>query len=179
MRDDTETRPAGGLPLEIERKYLIAMPDLAALENSPNCARVDIVQTYLKTESPSESLRVRRWESEGRVLYIRTYKRKITGMTRVELEDELSREAYEALVRQADPACRPIIKRRYRLNENGFCYEIDVYPEWTDKAILEIELAREDQAVVLPEWAVLLREVTDDPRYTNHALSRLDQPWPD
>ena len=65
------------------------------------------------------------------------------------------------------------------MNEGGFCYEIDVYPEWTDRAVLEIELEREDQAVVLPDWVSVLREVTEDPRYTNHALSRRDQPWPD
>ena len=167
------------MPLEIERKYLIGFPDLEALEKNPDCVRVDILQTYLKTNVPGESLRVRRWESGGQCLFIRTYKRKLTGMTREEIEDELSPEEYEALLSQADPDCRPIRKRRYRLNENGLCYEIDVYPEWTDRAILEIELKSEDQSIILPDCVSIIREVTDDARYTNHALSRRNQPWPD
>ena len=180
MEDKTNNeRRGGGLPLEIERKYLIAYPDLAALEANPNCVRVDIVQTYLKTAHPGESLRVRRWESGGQCRHIRTYKRKITGMTRIELEEDIAPEAYQALLAQADPDCRPIVKRRYRVSENGLLYEIDVYPEWTDRAVLEIELESEAQVVVLPDWVTVLREVTEDPRYTNHALARRDQPWPD
>ena len=171
--------PDKALPLEIERKFLITCPDLAALERRPNCQRVDIVQTYLKTADSAESARVRLWESEGRRTYFSTRKRTINAMTRVEVEEEITPEAYEALLGQADPDCRPIRKRRYRLHENDLCYEIDVYPEWTDRAILEIELASEDQAFVLPDCVTLIREVTEDRRYTNHALARRGVAWPD
>lgn len=180
MVGNMDNRPTdNAAPLEIERKYLIAFPDVEALTQNPNCTPVDIVQTYLKTEQPGETLRVRRWESEGRCVYIRTHKLRLTDMTCVEREGTISPEEYEALLARADPACRPIHKRRYRLNENGFCYEIDVYPEWTDRAILEIELRSEDQEIVLPDCVSVIREVTGDRRYTNHALSRRNQPWPD
>ena len=58
-----QSQPDGGAPLEIERKFLIAYPDLAALERNPACRRADILQTYLKTADSAETARVRRWES--------------------------------------------------------------------------------------------------------------------
>ncbi|MBR3504966.1 MAG: hypothetical protein IKO07_12120 [Clostridia bacterium] len=179
MHGHTEDGRRGAAPLEIERKYLIAWPDVAALERNPDCERVDIVQTYLRTDDPRDTLRVRRWESGGKCVYIKTYKRKLTALTRIEREEEIAEADYEALRARPDPDCRPIVKRRYRVKENGFCYEIDVFPEWTDRAILEIELTGEDQPVLLPDWVSVIREVTDDPRYTNRALARRNRPWPD
>ncbi len=180
VHDAASGNQAGAaLPLEIERKYLIAYPDLAALERHPGCQRVDIVQTYLKTEVSGETARVRQWESEGQCLFFSTRKRTVSDMTRVELEEQITPEAYQALLARADPDCRPIRKRRYRLSENGLCYEIDVYPEWTDKAIMEIELTSEDQTVVLPDCVTVIREVTGDRRYSNHALARRHIDWPD
>ena len=170
-----QSQPDGGAPLEIERKFLIAYPDLAALERNPACRRVDILQTYLKTADSAETARVRRWESEGRCVYYKTSKWKLSDMTRVEREEEISPETYQALLERADPDCRPIRKRRYRLYENGLCYEIDVFPEWTDRAIMEIELRSEDQEITLPDCVTVLREVTGDPRYSNRALARRNQ----
>ena len=74
---------------------------------------------------------------------------------------------------EADPAFRQIHKERYCLSENGFYYEIDIYPEWKDKAIMEIELHSEDQEIVFPEGMDVIREVTDDPSYSNHELARI------
>ena len=58
-------------------------------------------------------------------------------------------------------------------SENGFYYEIDIYPEWTDKAIMEIELHSENQQIVFPEGINVIREVTDDPAYSNHEIARI------
>ena len=70
-------------------------------------------------------------------------------------------------------ACRQIHKERYCLSENGLYYEIDIYPEWKDKAIMEIELHSEDQPIVFPEEIDVIREVTGDPAYSNHELARI------
>ena len=74
---------------------------------------------------------------------------------------------------EADPAYRPIHKERYCLSENGLYYEIDIYPEWKDKAIMEIELHSEDQEIISPDGIDIIREVTDDPAFTNHELARI------
>ena len=51
-------------------------------------------------------------------------------------------------------------------------FEIDVYPFWKDRAILEIELREEDEAIDFPEEIRIIREVTDDPSFKNAALAR-------
>lgn len=160
-------------PMEIERKYLIARPRLQALEQMPNCECVDIVQTYLKSEDPAEERRIRQRGSNGSYVYFMTRKRKTDGIRRVEIEERLSQEEYISLLVEADPAYRTIHKKRYCLSENGLYYEIDIYPEWKDKAIMEIELHDEDQKIVFPEEIDVIREVTDDPAYTNHEIARI------
>ena len=37
-------------PFEIERKFLIEYPDIKWLESLPNCQRIEIIQTYLKSD---------------------------------------------------------------------------------------------------------------------------------
>ncbi len=160
-------------PMEIERKYLIARPQLQTLEQIPNCECVDIVQTYLKSEDPDEELRIRQRGSNGSYVYFKTRKRKTNGIKRVEIEERLSQDEYISLLVEADPAYRMIHKKRYCLSENGLYYEIDIYPEWEDKAIMEMKLHDEDQKIVFPEEIDVIREVTNDPAYSNHELARI------
>ena len=51
-------------------------------------------------------------------------------------------------------------------------FEIDVYPFWTDRAIMEIELDSEEREVMLPPFIEVIKEVTGDGRYTNAAIAR-------
>ncbi len=160
-------------PLEIERKYLISRPNLHMLEQMPNCERVSIVQTYLKGRDPSEERRIRQRGSNGSYIYFETRKQKTSGIGRVEIEKRLSQEEYISLLVEADPAYRPIHKERYCLSENGLYYEIDIYPEWKEKAVMEIELSGEEQEIIFPEGIEVIREVTGDPAWSNHELARI------
>ena len=160
-------------PMEIERKYLIARPNLHMLEQLPNCERVEIVQTYLKSDDPDEAVRIRQRGSNGSYIYFKTRKRKTEGAKRVEIEERLSQQEYVSLMVEADPAFRPIRKDRYCLSENGLYYEIDIYPDWKDRAVMEIELHSEDQPVAFPEGIDVIREVTGDRAYSNHELARI------
>ena len=107
----------------------------------------------------------------GVTTYTHNTKVKLNAMKRIELEETIDRAAYDELLRRADPACRTIEKTRYCVREGGFVWEIDVFPFWSDKAFLEVELPREDTPVAPPAFVRVLREVTDDNRYTNHALA--------
>ncbi|MBR7074845.1 MAG: hypothetical protein IKI39_07035, partial [Oscillospiraceae bacterium] len=71
----------------------------------------------------------------------------------------------------ADPARRPIQKTRCCFTHGGKLWELDVFPFWKRQAYLEIELTDEDETFLLPPGIRLLREVTEDPRFTNAALS--------
>ena len=160
-------------PMEIERKFLISRPKLSMLEQMQNCEKVDIVQIYLKSEDPDEECRIRQRGSNGNYIYFMTRKRRTGGIRRVEIEERLSQEEYVSLMVKADPAFHPIYKTRYCLSENSLYYEIDIYPEWKDKAIMEIELHSEDQEIVFPESIDVIREVTGDPAFSNHELARI------
>ena len=73
----------------------------------------------------------------------------------------------------ADPSRRPIRKTRYCLTFGKQYFEIDVYPFWQDKAILEIELSDESDQICFPDMIRVIKEVTDDPTYKNAALAKI------
>ena len=160
-------------PLETRRKYLIAYPDLQQLEQRPNCQRVEILQAYLRSEVPGEMIRIRRRGLDGNYVYFKTRKRTVEGLKRIEMEERLTRHEFLDLLQQADPAYRPIRKTRYCLSENGLYYNIDIYPRWDDRALMEIELYSADDEVVFPEGIKVIREVSGEEEYTNPGIARI------
>ena len=159
------------LPLEIERKFLIAYPDTNLLDRLSGGNRSEISQTYLTSEKGT-SERVRARTKGGVTVYTHNTKIKLSSMKRIEMEDEVSEAEYKALLQRADSKCRTIEKVRYCVPVGEFVFEIDLFPFWTDKAFMEVEMPSEDTVVALPDFAEIIREVTDDDRYTNHALAK-------
>jgi CYTH domain-containing protein len=155
---------------EIERKYLIRMPDAAYLAENARPSQIE--QTYLLHEDPLVTERVRRRGREGDWRCTHTVKLRVNDLRRVEDEREVGEEEYRALLRRADPGLRTIRKTRWVLPWKGQDFEIDVFPFWEDRALMEIELTEEGQAVELPPAIEIVREVTADRRYSNAALAR-------
>ena len=151
------------LPLEIERKFLIALPDAALLEEK-SVKRLDIAQVYLR--------RIRCTHSGDETRYFYTEKTRVTAVTRIEREHEITAAEFEALLSERDGALRTIEKTRYLVPFEGHTLEIDVFPFWHNRAFCECELQSEDEPLALPDWLHVYREVTSDPRYTNRALAR-------
>ena len=159
-------------PFEIERKYLIEFPDTEWLENNPACQRVEIIQTYLKSTNGDE-IRVRQRGTDGNYIYFQTVKKKVSDLKRVEIERRLSQAEYLELLMEADTTKRQIRKTRYCLMHENQYFEIDVYPFWNDKAIVEIELSDENAEIVFPKEIKVIREVTDDDSYKNASLAKI------
>lgn len=157
-------------PLEIERKFLIAMPDAGTLERECR-EKWEIEQIYLTPGPAGESRRLRRSRDGGEETLYYTEKRRLTDLTRIERERVISPAEWEALSAQADGTRRPICKTRWRTPWAGHILEIDVFPFWTRQAFCEAELSSEDEILILPPWIRVLREVTADLRYTNSALA--------
>lgn len=157
-------------PVEIERKFLIGCPDAAWLHARQGCRVIEIEQVYLTTSDGSEE-RVRSKLENGQRTLVHTVKRG-SGVRREEREEAISPEQYETLLKRADPERGRIVKTRYCLPLGTRTLEIDVYPQWTDCAIAEIELEREDEPFVFPKEIRVIREVTEDPAYKNAALAR-------
>jgi CYTH domain-containing protein len=150
---------------EIERKYLLReLP--ARVGDAPS---MELDQGYLPGDRINE--RVRRVRSAAGVRYYRTIKAG-SGIERFEVE-EVTSELFFTTVWPLTRGHR-IQKRRYLVPSDGVTWEIDEFLDREGLWLAEIELERADDVVVPPEWLrrAIDREVTEDPRYTNHALAR-------
>ena len=160
-------------PYEIERKFLIEYPPIKQLEKMPNCKKVEIIQTYLKSDGESE-VRIRQRGENGAFSYTKTTKKRISDIKRLETEIKITKDEYLKLLLDADTSKKQIRKTRYCLVYKNQYFEIDVFPNWKDKAIMEIELKDENQEVDYPKNIKIIKEVTGDLSYTNAALASKD-----
>jgi len=158
-------------PLEIERKFLVRMPDPEILARLA-LRRIGITQIYLTPGEYSSvrRLRLSRWDREEKRFF--TEKLRLSDRTRIEREREITPAEWEELYAQRDETLHVIEKVRWCVPYAGHTLEIDVFPFWTDRAFCEAELTEEDEPLELPEWLEVVREVSADRRYTNYALAR-------
>lgn len=163
---------------ECERKFLVTYPDLAALDASPFATCVHIVQTYIvSNEKVAERVRYR--ERNGEVICTHTVKRRIDALTYEEVERVIDLEEYNRYLLKADPSCTPVEKTRYCVLHHGLYFELDLYPFWSDRAIVELELAEKQSGdLPFPDMFRVLKEVTDDFRYKNARLA-IEIPYDD
>jgi len=158
-------------PIEIERKYLIAKPDLDTLVRHTSFTVVDIVQTYLKSTDGSER-RVRQRGQSGNFSYYLTEKREIDSLKRAEVEKKISEKEYLRYLSEMDSTLTPIVKKRICFVYHSQYFEVDLFDFSDDHALMEIELTSENSSVDLPDFIHVIKEVTDDPHYRNHNLSK-------
>lgn len=162
----------GDMPREIERKYLVVMPDRVKLALIPDCKVTQIMQTYLADDGDGMCRRVRkRGNPQEGWQYTLTKKRHVGKGERIELEEELTAEQYHALLEEAAPDRQTICKTRYVFPFRKQVFELDVYAFSEVLATLEIEVEQIDTPVQLPSFLTVLADVTEDERYSNHALS--------
>lgn len=165
----TDMNP-NGTNTEIERKYLIKMPDIEKLSKLSGFEPSDIEQIYLRNPNVS-SERVRKRVYPDRTEYTHTLKIRIDKMSAHEDERRIDADEYAALLLRRDERRTPIHKTRICIPYCGHVCEIDVYPFWKKQAVLEIELEDKNTDIPFPPFAELIREVTGIHAYSNNALS--------
>lgn len=157
-------------PIETERKFVIEKPNIAILEANPFCRKVDIAQTYLRSNN-NEEVRVRKRGIDGSYTYYKTTKRKIDELQRYEVEERISEYEYNSLLKNADKSKTTIFKTRYCLVHDSQYFEIDIYPLFAN-SILEIEVADKDTEVRIPDFVKVIKEVTGEEEYSNSYLAK-------
>jgi CYTH domain-containing protein/predicted ATPase len=157
-------------PLEIERKYLIKYPNIKDLETMSNCTKVDIIQTYLKSNELERRVRARGIDEN--YSYYLTEKKEISNLKRIEIERKLTQDEYIKLLMEADNRLHTIHKTRYCISVNSQYFEIDIYPEWKHQAIMEIELSNENEEIKIPKFINIIKEVTNNEKYKNHEMAK-------
>ncbi len=155
--------------IETERKFLIEYPDLKMLSQLPECKIKSITQTYLLCDCGT--LRVRKSVCGEKTVYMLNEKHPISKISRTEEERELSEKEYLEMLKRKDESRTPIEKVRYAFPFENHTVEIDVYPFWDDRAILEIELSDENESYEIPPFIRVIKEVTSDKRYSNKSLA--------
>ena len=158
------------MAMEIERKYLIVLPDETVLARH-STERWEIMQTYLKSDS-GVTARVRQVTEGEKKRYYHTEKRRVSDLTAEENEREIDGAEYKKLIQGADTGLNPILKCRWRIPYMGHVLEVDVYPFWKKTAVLEVELEGEGEVADIPDWINILKDVTGDVRFKNVCLAR-------
>lgn len=165
------------VPLEIERKFLLPMPEVENLREHPyyitgTITKSEIVQTYLKQTKPFVERRIRqRGTKEDGYSFYYTEKTLVARGTWEEKEKRISMEEYIHLLTEADPNLHQINKTRYCFLHRKHYFELDIYAFCKDYAILEVEVNDIDEQVGLPMMSAI-KEVTGDDRYKNHSIAK-------
>ena len=164
-------------PLEIEYKFLIEMPCLKALEAQPGFKAKKLCQMYLELPENSTEFgrrcRIRSIEEKGKITYIKTFKKDVTGITRIEVEEEISEAEFERLSKFLSEGTAPVEKNRYTFLYDGYTCEVDVFPFWKDKAFLEIEVESENVKPPVPPFINVIKDVSTDKMYRNSVLAQM------
>jgi CYTH domain-containing protein len=156
-------------PQEIERKFLVR--GRPGQEIPVRFEESDIEQTYLLGQDGSEA-RVRRRGQHGASTYTHTVKRPVVAGQRVKIERQITGREYLALLARADPARRTVKKRRRVFLWANQYFEWDLFVDPRQGLeLLEVEVDSLDGTVELPPFLEVQQEVTNDPRYANHALA--------
>ena len=166
------------IPMEIERKYLIRMPDTSFLRTLDGCDVSEIEQTYLPDPAPGVTERVRLRRHVDRTVCTHTLKVRVSQNQAREEESEISLAEYRALLARRDPSLQTVRKTRFAFFIGGQPYEVDVYPFWTRVAVLETELTDPDRYAPIPPFLSVIREVTGEAGYSNRDLARRIPPEP-
>ena len=154
----------------VERKYLIKYPDIEKLKAFPSCRRVEIITTYLKSDSGRE-IRIRQRGIDGHYIYFQTSERAANDIQKVLIERRLSEKEYLKLLMDADTNLRQIRKTRYCVATKHQYFEIDIYPFWSDKAMMKVNLSGDDNEIVAPDGIEVIEDVTDNEEYGHIAMA--------
>lgn len=162
------------VPIEIERKYLIEMPDMEVIKNKFDITTIDIIQTYLVRTDDKVERRIRQRGLNGKFTYYYTEKEMLDdGLSRIERERKITEQEYLKLIMEADTELHQIRKQRTCFVYENQYFELDVYPFWKDKAIVEVEFTDKNKEVNLPKDLKLIKEVTNDIEYKNSSLAEM------
>ena len=144
--------------IEIERKFLLKNDDYKRFSQG-----IIIKQGYICSEND----RVVRVRIYGEKAFI-TIKNATIGFSRDEFEYEIPFDDAEKMLKCV--CQQPIIEKlRYKVEFEGFLWEVDEFlGENEGLVVAEIELEKEDQEFLKPDW--IAQEVTNDVRYYNANL---------
>lgn len=159
--------------LEIERKFLIDLT-YTPEQIAAHFFKTDITQDYIQTRAGNTS-RVRKEIFDTIIAYTTTTKTQAQGYAKDEDEESIIQSVYSDLLQNKDPGKSTIYKERYRFLYLDQYFELDFFfDESLGKylVMLEIELTKKYQRVLLPPWLPVIKEVTHLKPYQNSNIAK-------
>ncbi len=156
-------------PIEIERWFLIA-PGVNPPTFPVSCKAANIRQTYLLPTGNGFKRRVRERECGG-LLHIYNEKQEVRSGVRLEREHIITIDEYRKLLFEADPTHRQILKSRHSFVWQDQYFQLDILVSPLLIVRLEVEQTEEHERLTLPPFLNIIRDVTDDERYSNAAIA--------
>lgn len=154
------------------RRFLVKMPSQEFLASIPKNKRIEVVQTYLTVTNNVSEIRLRERGVGGARYYYQTMKRKNEKGESIEIEKRLSVEEYQELLWCEDTSRPKVRKTRYVIETQSCFFDLDVYPYWEDKAILEVSLGPQSGPIsAFPKEIEIIQEITDDKDFDNESNS--------
>lgn len=155
---------------EIERKYLLE-DTLAFLTLDAESTNV-IVQDYLDDYKgmlvrASHMLTLGQYKRNS---YYLSLKSKNEGLTRTEINTNISHDAYVGWLGLG--RTKQVVKVRKKFMYDGKLWEVDYFTKPHGLLMAEIELESEDETFRLPtEWLGPMKEVTGQKKYYNYDMA--------
>lgn len=162
---------------EIERKFLVTKPLQQIV--GPNLAFGKRVEQCYLPDTGDWTVRVRRvtmpsnrevgigFNPYALVECTQTMKRKVSDRKSVELETPVTDAYFEKVKKQSG---KVLEKTRFEIFADGHTWEIDVFPQFNNLVVAEIELDEEDEHFEHPDW--LGQEVTHDKSFKNVRMAK-------
>lgn len=151
--------------MEIERKWLIDINNIPY--NLNDYDHLDIEQAYI---SFNPTIRIRKILNNNEYFLTIKSSSKDGGLSRQEYEINITEDEYNNLLQKREGIV--LEKTRY-IVKDSYTLEIDIFHnEYDGLAYMEIEFDSIEQAksYKAPNWVV--RELTNDPKYSNASLAR-------
>ena len=158
-------------PIETERKFIIRIPRTADMRRCQRYSCSAIEQIYLPSAA-GVTHRIRRRLTAGTSVYTETVKTRISAMSCIEEEKQISKEEYFRLKEKRDFNRRIVKKNRHTFLYGDQIFEVDIYPFRKNSCVMETELKNESEHPALPPFVKVVKEVTGDHRYSNASLAQ-------
>ena len=157
---------------EIERKFLLATPPDWAHPVLAAGQRIEFEQIYLDVSAGHEE-RIRRRSSDGLVTYQHAHLSRISPGIREIEEVEVDSAEYRRLRSLRDLRRRIVLKDRLAFHWHGLLFELDRIRHPISRAchLLEVQIERTEQEVILPTFLHIDREVTYEQDYSNAQIA--------
>lgn len=156
--------------IEIERKFIIKKPSADAISRESDYTESEITQIYLENPKMTHRVRKRKY-ADGTKEFTENTKLRISGMSVIENERIITESEYSELSAMRAKNTHPLTKTRKTFGFLGKTFEIDLYDAWNSTCIMEVEMESEDEKIKFPPFIEIVREVTGERKYSNHAMS--------